>query len=129
MFYQQQMYRRKSAANWRKPIPRPLTWKGSEVRSLYRPPSQQPPKRVRGFHLFCHSFATWMLPLAGGTAAWRASGAGKTSVEGYLHTQVMQRYPSSHYDCPLCSRNRTPFDDMDKSLSPRSRHGHVAYSI
>ena len=48
------------------------------------------PKRERGFHLFCHTYATWMLPLVGDNYGLARIGRWKDprSVEGYLHTKV-----------------------------------------
>jgi integrase len=48
------------------------------------------PPRERGFHLFCHTYATWML--SGGMDNYALARTGRwkdpRSVEGYLHTQV-----------------------------------------
>ena len=48
------------------------------------------PKRERGFHLFCHTYATWMLPLVGDNYGLARTGRWKDprSAEGYLHTKV-----------------------------------------
>jgi integrase len=48
------------------------------------------PKRERGFHLFCHTYGTWMM--RGGMDNYALARTGRwkdpRSVEGYLHTQV-----------------------------------------
>jgi integrase len=48
------------------------------------------PKRERGFHLFCHTYATWMLPMVGDNYGLARTGRWKDprSAEGYLHTKV-----------------------------------------
>jgi integrase len=48
------------------------------------------PRRERGFHLFCHTYATWMLPLVGDNYGLARTGRWKDprSAEGYLHTKV-----------------------------------------
>jgi integrase len=48
------------------------------------------PPRQRGFHLFCHTYATWMLPLVGDNYGLTRTGRWKDprSAEGYLHTLV-----------------------------------------
>jgi len=48
------------------------------------------PKRERGFHLFCHTYATWMLPMVGDNYGLARTGRWKDprSAEGYLHAKV-----------------------------------------
>ena len=48
------------------------------------------PPRERGFHLFCHTYATWMLPLVGDNYGLARTGRWKDprSAEGYLHTKL-----------------------------------------
>jgi integrase len=48
------------------------------------------PHRERGFHLLCHTYATWMLPLVGDNYGLARTGRWKDprSAEGYLHTKV-----------------------------------------
>jgi integrase len=48
------------------------------------------PRRECGFHLFCHTYATWMLPLVGDNFGLARTGRWKDprSAEGYLHTKV-----------------------------------------
>jgi integrase len=45
------------------------------------------PKRERGFHLFCHTFATWLMRNGMDNYALARTGRWKDprSVEGYLH--------------------------------------------
>jgi hypothetical protein len=48
------------------------------------------PRRECGFHLFCHTYATWMLPLVGDNYGLARTGRWKDprSAESYLHTRV-----------------------------------------